>query len=49
MADIPTGAEQGYPDLVARLFFGLFAPAGTPKDVIAKVQQSTQKAMQDPD
>ena len=48
MPDVPTGAEQGYPDLVARLFFGLFAPAKTPKPIIAKVEQTTQLAMQDP-
>jgi tripartite-type tricarboxylate transporter receptor subunit TctC len=48
MPDIPTGAEQGYPELVARLFFGLFAPAKTPKPIIAKIEQATQIAMQDP-
>ena len=48
MPDIPTGAEQGYPDLVARLFFGLFAPAKTPKAIIAKVEEATKLAMQDP-
>jgi len=48
MPDIPTGGEQGYPDLVARPFFGLFAPATTPKPIIAKVEQATQVAMQDP-
>jgi tripartite-type tricarboxylate transporter receptor subunit TctC len=46
--DLPTAVEQGYPDLVARLFFGLFAPAKTPKPIIAKVEQATQVAMQDP-
>ncbi len=48
MPDIPTGAEQGYPDLVARLFFGLFAPAKTPKPIIAKIEEATRLAMQDP-
>ena len=48
MRDIPTGAEQGYPGLVVRLFFGLFAPANTPRPIIAKVEQATQQAMQDP-
>ena len=48
MPDIPTGAEQGYSELVARLFFGLFAPAGTPKPIIARVEQATRLAMQDP-
>ena len=47
--DLPTAVEQGYPDLVARLFFGLFAPAKTPKPIIAKVEQATQVAMQDPE
>lgn len=45
--DIPTAAEQGYPDLVARLFVGIFAPAKTPQPVIDKVQQVTQVAMKD--
>ncbi|MCX7313040.1 MAG: tripartite tricarboxylate transporter substrate binding protein [Alphaproteobacteria bacterium] len=49
MPDIPTGAEQGYPDLVARLFFGLFAPAKTPKPIIAKIEEATKLAMQDPE
>jgi tripartite-type tricarboxylate transporter receptor subunit TctC len=48
MPAIPTGAEQGYPDLVARLFFGLFAPAKTPKPIIGRIEQATQVAMQDP-
>jgi tripartite-type tricarboxylate transporter receptor subunit TctC len=32
---------------VARLFFGIFAPAKTPKPVIARIEQATQLAMQD--
>jgi tripartite-type tricarboxylate transporter receptor subunit TctC len=47
--DLPTAAEQGYPDLVARLFFGLFAPAKTPKPVITKLEQVTKAALQDPE
>jgi tripartite-type tricarboxylate transporter receptor subunit TctC len=47
--DLPTAVEQGYPDLVARLAFGLFAPAKTPKEIIGKVEQATKVAMQDPE
>jgi tripartite-type tricarboxylate transporter receptor subunit TctC len=47
--DLPTAAEQGYPELVARLGFGLFAPARTPKEIIGKVEQATKVAMQDPE
>jgi tripartite-type tricarboxylate transporter receptor subunit TctC len=48
MPEIATAAEQGYPDLIARLFVGLFAPAGTPRPILAKVEAVTQQAMQDP-
>ena len=47
MPEIATAVEQGYPDLVARLFVGLFAPAKTPKPILAKIEQATQLAMQD--
>jgi tripartite-type tricarboxylate transporter receptor subunit TctC len=47
MPDLPTAVEQGYPDLVARLFFGIFAPAKTPKPVIARIEQATRLALQD--
>ena len=46
MPDIQTGAEQGYPGLIARLFVGLFAPAKTPPPVVAKVADVTRQAMQ---
>jgi tripartite-type tricarboxylate transporter receptor subunit TctC len=47
--DIPTAAEQGLPDMVAVLFLGLFAPAGTPKAVIDRIGDATRKAMADPE
>ena len=42
--DIPTAGEAGYPDLIAQLFIGLFAPAGTPKPIIARLAKVTQAA-----
>jgi tripartite-type tricarboxylate transporter receptor subunit TctC len=47
MPEIATAAEQGYPDLIARLFIGLFAPAKTPEPIIARVEDVTRHAMQD--
>jgi tripartite-type tricarboxylate transporter receptor subunit TctC len=47
MPEIPTAAEQGYPDLIARLFIGIFAPAKTPEPIIAKIEAVTRQAMQD--
>jgi tripartite-type tricarboxylate transporter receptor subunit TctC len=46
MPDIATGAEQGYPGFIARLFVGLFAPAKTPAPIVAKVADVTRQAMQ---
>lgn len=47
--DVPTGAEAGYPGLIAQLFLGLFAPAGTPKPIIEQLSKATQQAMADKD
>jgi len=35
LADVPTTVEAGLPDLQGGAWFGLFAPAGTPGDVVA--------------
>jgi tripartite-type tricarboxylate transporter receptor subunit TctC len=45
--EIPTAAEAGYPDLIAQLFVGLFASAGTPKPIIDRLAQVTQDAVAD--
>lgn len=41
---IPTASEAGYPELIAQLFVGLFAPAGTPKAIIERIAKVTQAA-----
>ena len=48
LPDLPTVAESGVPALKgyeASSWFGLFAPAGTPADVVLRIQQETAKAM----
>jgi tripartite-type tricarboxylate transporter receptor subunit TctC len=47
--DIPTVAEQGYPDYETNFWMAILAPAGTPKDVLAKLEQAFLKALQDKD
>ena len=44
--DVPTMAEAGFPGVVFNLWVGLLAPAGTPADVIAKLNAETAKAAQ---
>jgi tripartite-type tricarboxylate transporter receptor subunit TctC len=46
--DVPTVAEQGYPGFNAVAWFGLFAPAGTPGEIISKVNADAAKALTDP-
>ena len=42
--DIPTFAEAGLPDYAPTAWIGLFAPAGTPAPIIAKLSEAMQKA-----
>jgi tripartite-type tricarboxylate transporter receptor subunit TctC len=48
-ADIPTVAENGLPGYEAATWFGLFATAGTPRDVVIKLNTEIQKILADPD
>ena len=42
--EIPTFAEAGLPDYAPTAWIGLFAPAGTPAPIIAKLSEAMQKA-----
>ena len=44
--ELPTIAETGYADYDLTTWWGLFAPAGTPADVVAKVHKDTLAALQ---
>lgn len=46
--DIPTMAEAGVPGYDATAWFGLFAPTGTPAEVIKKLSATAAQATQDP-
>ena len=51
LPDLPTVAEAGGPLLrnyEASSWFGLLAPAGTPADIVSRVQQETAKALATP-
>jgi len=49
LPDIPTVAEALGIDYQLTGWFGLLAPAGTPQDIITKLQQAAAKALEDPD
>src|SRR5580704_17162766 len=48
MPDIPSADESGVPGLYISGWFGLFAPKGTPPDVIAKLNAAMVAALADP-
>lgn len=48
LPNVPTFIESGYKGFNAATWFGLLAPAGTPKDVIAKVNAEFNKALKNP-
>lgn len=49
LPDLPTLAESGLPGFTADSWFGLMAPAGTPKDVIARLNAAVAKALDAPE
>ena len=44
-ADLPTVAEAGVPDYLVEGWYGLFAPAGTPQDILNLLNASVAKAI----
>jgi len=47
LPDVPTFQEEGIKDLVLEDWFGLFARAGTPNDVIASLNKAVQASLAD--
>jgi tripartite-type tricarboxylate transporter receptor subunit TctC len=47
-ADTPTSDEGGVPGLYASFWHGLWAPKGTPKSVIAKLDSAVRESLADP-
>jgi tripartite-type tricarboxylate transporter receptor subunit TctC len=48
MPDVPTTGEAGVKGADSPLWFGIWAPAGTPADIVAKVNADVRKALADP-
>ena len=45
LPDVPTLAESGFPNLLAENWYGLYAPAGTPKETIARLYAELDRAI----
>jgi tripartite-type tricarboxylate transporter receptor subunit TctC len=46
---LPTAVESGFPKLVADFWSGVVAPAGTPRDVLARLEADIAKVVADPE
>ena len=49
LPEVPTLVELGYPDLVASSWQGILVPAGTPREVVAKLHAALVQTMDTPD
>jgi tripartite-type tricarboxylate transporter receptor subunit TctC len=47
--DIPTTAEAGFPGIEVAIWHGLWAPKGTPPEIIARLNAAAVAALQDPE
>jgi tripartite-type tricarboxylate transporter receptor subunit TctC len=45
LPDVPTFAEKGVPGYDARTWYALWAPAGTPRELVLRMQQEVSKAL----
>jgi tripartite-type tricarboxylate transporter receptor subunit TctC len=49
LPDVPTYGELGFPQMGGGGWFGVVAPAGTPPEIVAKLNAAFHKAMKNPD
>jgi tripartite-type tricarboxylate transporter receptor subunit TctC len=47
LPDVPTVKESGVPSFVVNGWYGILAPAGTPPEVVAKLNQALNKTVRD--
>jgi tripartite-type tricarboxylate transporter receptor subunit TctC len=46
---VPTFAELGYPEVETHAWFGLFLPAGAPREALARIHRDTVRQLEDPE
>jgi tripartite-type tricarboxylate transporter receptor subunit TctC len=49
LPDLPTFAESGVKGLEDGSWYGLFAPAGTPRDIVVRLQKDMVEVLKSPD
>ncbi len=49
MPDVPTAIEAGYPDYETYAWYGMYAPKGTPRETVSRIQQEIARIVRQPD
>jgi tripartite-type tricarboxylate transporter receptor subunit TctC len=49
LTEVPTLAESGLPDYEAGSWYGILAPAGTPRDIVERLNGAVVKAIREPE
>jgi tripartite-type tricarboxylate transporter receptor subunit TctC len=47
--DVPTFTELGYPEVETHAWFGLFVPAGSPREAVTRIHRDTRKILDEPE
>ena len=48
LPDVPTSKEAGFPNFRMSIWYGLFAPPATPRDIVNRLHREVVKALEDP-
>ena len=49
LPQVPTFRELGYPEVETHAWFGLFLPAGSPKEAVSKIYLDVRRVLEEPD
>jgi tripartite-type tricarboxylate transporter receptor subunit TctC len=47
LPDVPTSKEAGFPAFQMSIWYGMLAPAGTPREIVSRLHQEVVKALED--
>ena len=49
LPEVPTFAELGFPEVETHAWFGLFLPAGSPREAVARIYQDAKRILEEPE
>jgi tripartite-type tricarboxylate transporter receptor subunit TctC len=49
LPEVPTFAELGFPEVETHAWFGLFLPAGSPREAVARIYQDARRILEEPE